>query len=98
MAPLFFTKKNKIMINTAYWISPKGEIIPVSGPSGSCHIQAVINNPQTFGLDLDYIKDVYDKHNEELGSEGKAREEIILGLSGLTYYKGLCYEKFQRIN
>lgn len=60
----------------AYWISPKGEIVPVS----DSHIATVINSPETFGLTLDEIKSKFDEYGEKLGQEGIAREQIILDL------------------
>jgi len=59
-------------ITTAFFISPRGEILQASN-----HIQMIIRNPQKFGLTIEYIKSVYDKYNEKLGTEGRAREEII---------------------
>lgn len=60
----------------AYWISPKGEIINVA----QNHIATVIENPETFGLTFEGIKEVYDSYGEPIGLEGKAREEIMLNL------------------
>lgn len=58
----------------AYWISPYGEVVEV----GTNHIQLIIQNPKKFGYKKDQIKDIYDKYDEPMGVEGKAREEIIL--------------------
>ena len=67
----------KEIANTvAYWVSPQGKIFDV----GTNHIDAVIKNPKAFGLTSEKIQAAYDKHGEELGREGKAREEIILDL------------------
>lgn len=41
------------------------------------HILYIIQNPEVFGLTTEYIKNVYDKHNEKLGIEDNAREELI---------------------
>ena len=60
----------------AYWISPKGEIINVA----QNHIATVIENPETFDLTFEKIKEVYDSYGEPIGLEGKAREEIMLEL------------------
>jgi hypothetical protein len=57
----------------AYWIGPKGQIIS----NFHIHIEAVIENPQLFGLTLDKIKEAYNKYNEPLRFEGKARVEIM---------------------
>lgn len=64
--------------NQAYWISRSGELIDV----GKTHIDAVIKNPKKFGYTDEKIKDIYDKYNEKIGQEGKAREEIIVDLIG----------------
>ena len=60
----------------AYWLSPDGKAIPVD----MRHIHYVIDAPEKFGLDADYIKDVHKKHKEKLYTEGNAREEIIAEL------------------
>jgi len=63
-------------IENAYWISPRGALIPVTNR----HINTVIDNPKKFGLTKEYIEDVYKKHNEPIHHEGNAREEIIENL------------------
>ena len=60
----------------AFFISPKGKIIPVPVR----HIVAIAKNPEMFGLTLDEIKEIYAKHKEAVGWEGYARNEIILDL------------------
>jgi hypothetical protein len=60
----------------AYWISPRGAILK----SDITHIQAVLSNPEKFGYDMGYIRNVYDHYGEKFGIEGKAREEIITDL------------------
>jgi hypothetical protein len=64
------------MIAEAYWITPKNEVIPV----GQTHIEMIVTNPEKFGLTKDYILKVHKKHKEEIGTEGDAREEIMVGL------------------
>lgn len=65
----------KEVANTiAYWISPKGEVVPVK----STHIDVIIDNPTKFGLTSSEIQSLYDKYGEVLGQEGKAREDIII--------------------
>jgi glutamyl-tRNA reductase len=66
-----------MIVKAAYWISPKGEIIQVTGTSGTTHIDTVINNPDVFGVTIDEMKEVYEKYGEPFRTEGKAREEII---------------------
>jgi hypothetical protein len=60
----------------AYWISIGGKIRPVS----TTHIEDVVKSPVSFDLTDKYVKDMYKKHREKLGIEGKARDEIIKGL------------------
>lgn len=59
----------------AFWYKD-GQIIEV----GSRHIIDVCNNAEVFGLTKEYIKSIYDLYSEEWGSEGKAREEIMIQL------------------
>ena len=60
----------------AYWISPKGELLPVY----SLHIHEVIKDPVRFGLKLEDIEKVFQRFDEPLGHEGFARDEIMAGL------------------
>lgn len=60
----------------AYWISPIGKIYPVLVN----HITFVINNYDLFNYPYDRIMTLYKQENEELYTEGKAREIIILEL------------------
>lgn len=57
----------------AYWIAPSGDIIPVP----KLHINMVIEHPEKFRLTKKQIQEVYEKHKEPMGHEGKAREEIM---------------------
>lgn len=61
-------------LSILYWISPYGKILK---QSNTTHIQQVVKNPQVFGLQKDYIEKVYKRHNEIIGNEGNAREEIM---------------------
>ena len=63
-------------IYDAYWINPNGKITGVE----ITHIQAIIKNPKYFMLTKEYIEKIYKKHNENLGLEGYAREEIMENL------------------
>jgi len=38
----------------------------------------VTDNPKKFGLSPEYIRKTYEKHNEMMGIEGKARDEILI--------------------
>ena len=60
----------------AYWISPRGKIVPVPFH----HIDLIIDNPELFGLTSAKIDAVYKKFKEPLHLEGYAREEIMAGL------------------
>lgn len=57
----------------AFWISPKGKI---TGGLES-HIAMVIKAPEKFGITREYIDKKYKEYGEQIGVEGKAREEII---------------------
>ena len=83
---------------SAYWISPQGEIIVIKGTSGSTHIDSVINNPETFGLTKSKIQDVYDMYGEKLGTEGKAREQIIRDLVDKGWIRVRKYRQQWSIN
>ena len=72
----------------AYWISPSGEILPVL----LTHIEAVITNPNTFGLDEHTVRRAFDIYFEPIGFEGKARREIMLQLLHAGWIR-LRYER-----
>ena len=69
----------KALTNQGFFLSPIGKLIQTD--SSGTHIGTVINNPEKFGLDSAYIKSVYKKKREKMGVEGKAREEILKGLT-----------------
>ena len=60
----------------AFFISPKGELIS----SGGSHINIITDHPEKFGITIEHIRDIYAKHNERMGIEGLAREELIVDL------------------
>ena len=60
-------------MTAAFWISPVGRVLPVV----TSHIAAVIEDPATFRMTLSQIEEVYVEHNEPVGHEGHAREEIL---------------------
>lgn len=64
------------MASEGYWLSPSGDIIPVD----TSHIDLVIKNPEKFRTTKEEIKKIYKKHEEPVGLEGKAREEIMVDL------------------
>jgi hypothetical protein len=57
----------------SFWLSPAGEIVGTGGK----HIDTIIKYPAKFGLSMERIQSKYDKYEEPLGVEGKAREELI---------------------
>lgn len=63
--------------NKAFFISPKGKIVPVWG---SHHIDEIISDPGQFGLTRKAVEAKFDEYGEKLGVERKAREEIIADL------------------
>ena len=64
---------NKVMASWGAWISPEGLIIGLPGT----HIRYVVENPAEFGLSTEQVRDIFAKHNEGVGSEGHARDEIV---------------------
>jgi len=70
------TYLKEITGTVAYWISPRGEVLPVA----TNHIDIVIKNPKKFGYTKERIQEIYDNYEERLGSEGTAREVIIIDL------------------
>ena len=58
----------------SYWITHDGKILNVP----QTHIEAVLMAPEKFGETKKTIQRSYDKHNEKLNTEGKAREEILV--------------------
>ena len=80
-------------MSTAFWISPKSEIVRVN----TSHINAVICYPNKFGYKLINIKKLYKKHHEKLGVEGNAREEIIRDLVCKGWIRIRRYSKYWSI-
>jgi len=60
----------------AYWISPSGIVINVP----MFHIDLIVKHPEKFGLTHQTIKSTYEKYNETIGIEGKARQELMFDL------------------
>ena len=59
---------------TGYWISPSGEVIRVL----DIHISTITRHPDKFGFTSDELSKFYEDAGEPVGSEGKAREKIML--------------------
>ena len=60
----------------AYWLHTTGAVIEVP----TIHIAEVIKNPARFGCTPEQIIASYRRHNEPVGHEGKARQEIMADL------------------
>lgn len=78
----------------AYFISPTGKVIDCE----ISHINKVIADPKMFGYTKEKIEKIYDKHNEPIGHEGKAREEIILDLIKKGWIRLRKYKNFWAVN
>lgn len=61
-------------ISVLYWINPYGKILK---QGNTTHIQQVVKNPAVFGVNRPWINKIYKRHDEIVGNEGKAREEIM---------------------
>ena len=59
-----------------YYIAPSGDIIELD----TSHIDLIIQHPEKFLMTKQDIEKLYRKYDEPLGTEGKAREEILAGL------------------
>ena len=74
--------------STLYWISPRGKIFK---DNNTTHIRQVVANPKVFGVTRDWIEDIFKKHNEPVGVEGDAREEILMHLFKKGYIRVRLY-------
>jgi len=72
------------MAHNAYWLNPRGKILDIGLGT---HIDQVILSPKSFGLTDRYIRNIYDKFNEPMNLEGKAREQIMLELINDGYVR-----------
>lgn len=61
-------------INAGLWLSPKGDYTRVR----TNHVADIISEPSKYGVTSKFIQGLYGKHNERMGVEGRAREELIL--------------------
>ena len=64
------------MQSLAFWISPDGQYHRVQ----TSHIAAVLSEPEKFRCTREQLLEVYQRHGEPIGLEGRARWEIIRGL------------------
>lgn len=75
----------------AYWINPYGKILPIFDDQK--HIDQIIKNPEFFSFTLEHLQKIYNSENEVLGSEGKAREKIILNLISRNWIRIRYYDR-----
>ncbi len=64
------------MQGKAYFIDPKGNLIP----SDTKHINTIFDYPEKFGYTSEELRQIYDNYHEKYRIEGKAREEILSDL------------------
>jgi hypothetical protein len=75
----------------AYWISPKGEVIPLFGRE--THIKQIVKKPSAFRLTEEEVDKIFDQFQEEKGTEGKAREKIMISLINRGWIRIRNYER-----
>jgi hypothetical protein len=89
------TMSNRVLLGNAYFIHPcEGQVIYVP----HSHISLVISNPEKFNLNFDYIKTIYERYGEKIGSEGKARREILLHMIDQGFIRIRKYKNHWKIN
>lgn len=58
----------------------------------------MIKKPDKFGFNKDFIEFVYNNYGERIGTEGKAREQIMLSLFNEGWIRIRQYKQFWSIN
>ncbi len=56
----------------AYWLSETTWLVVETN-----HIDVIRRSPQRFGLDEEILRETFRRHGEEMGTNGRAREELI---------------------
>ena len=85
----------RVLLGNAYFIHPyKGQVIYVP----HSHISLVISNPEKFHLNFDHVKAIYDKYEEKIGLEGRARREILLDLIDQGFIRIRKYKNHWKVN
>lgn len=72
-----------------YWV--KGDT--VYDLTTSKHINFIRENPEAFGYTKEELNAIYAKHGEKIGTEGKAREEIIKEVSKMGWLRVRKYRR-----
>lgn len=78
------------MLENGFWIDNKNNIINISFKK---HIDFVFSNPELFNLTQQEIKEIHDKYNEKIGTEGKQRDEILTNILKLGWVRIRFYYK-----
>lgn len=68
-------------LNNGYWVR-HDQIFDVTSSS---HVWFMIENPSLFALTSNQIIEIYNKHREILGTEAKARDELVRYAASLGY-------------
>ncbi len=90
-----WTKSKRVLLGNAYFIHPYGgQVIYVP----HSHISLVISNPEKFSLNFEYIKTIYEKYDEKIGLEGRARQEILLHLIDQGFIRIRKYKNHWKVN
>ena len=85
----------QVLLGDAYFIHPyRGQVIYVP----NSHISLIISNPEKFHLNFDFIKAIYEKHDERIGLEGRARREILLHLIDRGFIRIRKYKNHWKVN
>jgi hypothetical protein len=74
---------------TGYWIHGK----KVYDVQFTHHIGLILEEPQLFGWDKDYVRDIFKKYDEKLNVEGQAREELIKQAASDGWIRVRHYQK-----
>jgi hypothetical protein len=74
-----------------FFITPSGKIKKVTG-----HIEAVIAEPELFGYTREGIEGVFEKYDEQIGSEGSARDELLIDAFKRGWIRGSYHPKYDK--
>jgi hypothetical protein len=83
-----------MMPSVAFFLSQTGDLIHVP----DSHIATVIRDPERFGLTREEILAAYETHGEGMGTEGKARKEILLKLIEGGWIRIRRYKGYWSVN
>jgi len=64
----------KIEYDTAFWISPCDLAYKIK----TTHIAYILADAELFNFTKEWLLSIYQKYNEKIGFEGKARREIMI--------------------